>query len=154
MATARSLFIRADHDEQLPNKVCRWLLVLVLVLVRLELLLLLLVEVVSERESSTYVNRCVTEKLLVSVVDASSLAARVLNDSCKLASHSIAMEAVGATEGTTVGVTVGFGTGDIVGFPGVGVGAAVGDAVGLVVGFAVGLRVGEGVGIAVGAVLG
>ena len=135
------MFIRVDHDEQLP-KGC-WIL--------------LVIEVVSEMSSSTYVNRCVTSMMLfvlVSVVDASSFAARVLSESCKRPSHSIAMEAVGAKEGVTVGETVGFGTGCLVGFPGVGVGAAVGDAVGLLVGFAVGLRVGKGVGIAVGAVLG
>ena len=157
---ARSLLIRADHDEQLPNKAfcCTLVLVLVLVLV----LIVIEVEVVSEMASSTYENRCVRSTMLflsVLVVDAAwSFAARARNESCTRPSHSIAMEAVGAMEGVIEGETVGFGTGALVGFPGVGVGATVGFlvgyAVGHAVGFAVGLGVGEGVGIAVGVVLG
>ena len=141
------MFIRVDHDEQLP-KGCWILLIAVVVVV-----------VVSETASSTYVNRCDTPA-------DSSFATRASNESCKRSSHSVRMEAVGAIEGVAEGAADEFGTGCLVGFPGVGVGAAVGfvvgDAVGRAVGFAVGLGVGEGVGlgvgdgvgIAVGAVLG
>jgi len=52
---ARSLLIRADHDEQLPNKACCCVLVFVFVLV-----LMMDVDMVSEMASSTYVNRCET----------------------------------------------------------------------------------------------